>query len=30
LNSMGSHANQLSQEERWQVAAYVMQLKSKL
>jgi mono/diheme cytochrome c family protein len=30
LNSMGSHANQLSQEERWLVAAYVMQLKSKL
>ena len=30
LNAMGSHANQLSQEERWQVAAYVMQLKSKL
>ena len=30
LNNMGSHANQLSQEERWQVAAYVMQLKSKL
>ena len=30
LNSMGSHANQLSQTERWLVAAYVMQLKSKL
>jgi len=30
LNSMGSHANQLNQEERWQVAHYVMQLKSKL
>lgn len=30
LNAMGSHANQLSQEERWLVAAYVMQLKSKL
>lgn len=30
LNSMGSHANQLSQEERWQVAAYVMKLKSEL
>ena len=30
LNSMGSHANQLSQEERWLVAAYVMDLKSKL
>ena len=30
LNAMGSHANQLSQEERWQVAAYVVDLKSKL
>lgn len=30
LNSMGSHANQLSQHERWQVAAYVMKLKSEL
>jgi mono/diheme cytochrome c family protein len=30
LNSMGSHANQLSQEERWQVASYVVDLKSKL
>ncbi|MGL2962936.1 c-type cytochrome [Flavobacterium sp. RSB2_4_14] len=30
LNSMGSHANQLTQEERWLVAAYVMELKSKL
>ena len=30
LNSMGSHANQLSQEERWQVAHYVMKLKSEL
>lgn len=30
LNSMGSHANQLSQEERWQVAAYVLKLKSEL
>ncbi|OYU84667.1 MAG: cytochrome C [Flavobacterium sp. BFFFF2] len=28
LNSMGSHANQLSQEERWLVAAYVLKLKS--
>lgn len=27
-NMMGSHANQLSQEERWQVAHYVMKLKS--
>jgi mono/diheme cytochrome c family protein len=30
LNSMGSHANQLSQHERWLVAAYVVDLKSKL
>ncbi|MBE9575428.1 c-type cytochrome [Flavobacterium proteolyticum] len=30
LNSMGSHANQLSQQERWQVANYVLQLKSGL
>ena len=30
LNSMGSYANQLSQTERWMVAAYVLQLKSKL
>lgn len=30
LNSMGSYANQLSQEERWMVAAYVMKLKSEL
>lgn len=30
INSMGSHANQLSQEERWMVAAYVMKLKSEL
>ncbi|MES2487680.1 MAG: cytochrome c [Bacteroidota bacterium] len=29
LNMMGSHANQLSQAERWQVAQYVMELKSK-
>lgn len=28
LNSMGSHANQLNQEERWQVSRYVMSLKS--
>ena len=28
LNSMGSHANQLSQEERWQVADYVLKLKA--
>jgi len=30
LNSMGSHANQLSAKERWLVAAYVLKLKSKL
>lgn len=30
LNAMGSHANQLTQEERWQVAAYVLDLRSKL
>ena len=30
LNSMGSHANQLSQQERWQVADYVLKLKSEL
>jgi mono/diheme cytochrome c family protein len=30
LNAMGSHANQLSQNERWLVAEYVLQLKSKL
>ncbi|RYZ17486.1 MAG: cytochrome c [Sphingobacteriales bacterium] len=30
LNSMGSYANQLNQEERWQVANYVMKLKSEL
>ncbi len=30
LNAMGSHANQLSQTERWQVAAYVLKLKSEL
>lgn len=29
LNSMGSHANQLSTEERWLVSSYVMQLKNK-
>lgn len=28
LNSMGSHASQLSQNERWLVADYVMELKS--
>ena len=28
LNSMGSHANQLSQEERWVVADYVLKLKA--
>lgn len=30
LNAMGSHKNQLSQKERWQVAEYVMKLKSEL
>jgi mono/diheme cytochrome c family protein len=30
LNAMGSHANQLSQHERWLVAAYVLKLKSEL
>ncbi|MFD2892537.1 c-type cytochrome [Flavobacterium chuncheonense] len=30
LNSMGSHANQLTQEERWQVADYVLKLRSEL
>ncbi len=30
LNSMGSHANQLTQEERWQVTHHVMKLKSQL
>jgi mono/diheme cytochrome c family protein len=30
LNLMGSHANQLSKKERWMVATYVMELKSKL
>lgn len=30
LNNMGSHANQLSKKERWMVASYVMDLKSKL
>lgn len=29
-NSMGSYANQLSEEERWQVVAYVMKLKADL
>jgi len=29
LNSMGSHANQLTQDERWQVAHYVMNLRNK-
>ena len=28
LNAMGSHANQLSANERWLIAAYVMKLKS--
>ncbi|MEZ4854022.1 cytochrome c [Flavobacterium sp.] len=30
LNAMGSHANQLSQEERWQIADYVLKLRSEL
>lgn len=30
INSMGAYSNQLSQEERWMVSAYVMELKSKL
>lgn len=30
LNAMGSHANQLTQEERWQVTHHVMKLKSEL
>ena len=30
LNSMGSHANQLTQEERWIVADYVLKLKAGL
>lgn len=29
-NTMGSYANQLNQEERWQVVNYVMKLKSEL
>ena len=29
-NAMGSYANQLNEEERWQVVAYVLQLKSDL
>lgn len=30
LNSMGSHANQLNQHERWLVTDYVLELKNKL
>ncbi len=30
LNSMGSHANQLSQQERWLVTAHVLKLKGEL
>lgn len=30
LNSMGSYANQLTQKERWMIAAYVLKLKSEL
>ena len=29
-NAMGSHANQLDEEERWQVTAYVQKLKTEL
>ncbi len=29
-NAMGSYANQLNEEERWQVVAYVLQLKAEL
>ena len=29
-NAMGSYANQLNEEERWQVVAYVLDLKAKL
>lgn len=29
-NAMGSHANQLNEEERWQVTAYVQKLKTEL
>jgi mono/diheme cytochrome c family protein len=29
-NAMGSYANQLNEEERWQVVAYVLNLKSEL
>lgn len=30
LNSMGAYSNQMSQQERWMVSEYVMELKSKL
>ncbi len=30
INAMGSHAGQLDEEERWQVTAYVMELKNEL
>ncbi len=30
LNSMGAYSNQLSQTERWMIAAYVLELKGKL
>lgn len=30
LNSMGAYSTQMSQEERWMVSAYVLELKSKL
>ena len=29
-NAMGSYAGQINEEERWQVAAYVMKLKSEI
>ena len=29
-NTMGSYANQLNEEQRWQVVEYVMQLKADL
>ena len=29
-NAMGSYANQLNEEERWQVVAYVLKLKADL
>jgi mono/diheme cytochrome c family protein len=29
-NAMGSYANQIDEEERWQVAAYVMKLRAEI